>query len=84
MKTSDTAKKRRTAPNIEKLQAAAVNENVGLGALEAAALIGVSRTAWYGLLRDGKAPQPDFRINARVVRWQASTLKRWMAGLKAA
>ncbi|MES2716719.1 MAG: hypothetical protein V4795_13190 [Pseudomonadota bacterium] len=75
---------RRTKPNVDKLAAAAVNDDVALGAIEAASLLGVSRSVWYRLIAEGKAPPPDIRINARVVRWKARTVKQCANGLKAA
>lgn len=81
MKTTAN-KPRRTAPKLEVLQAAAVNPNVSIGAVEAAALAGIGRSFLCRLVKEGRAPAPDIRLNARVVRWRAQTILDWIGTLK--
>lgn len=80
---STQRKPRRTTPKMEMLRAAAANPDVALGAVEAAALAGTSRSSLYRMVKEGRAPAPDIRLNARVVRWRARTIVSWLDGLGA-
>lgn len=44
------------------------------------ALVRLSRSTWYELVRTGQAPRP-LRVGARAVRWRASDLQAWLDGL---
>ncbi|TSE18490.1 Prophage CP4-57 regulatory protein (AlpA) [Tepidimonas alkaliphilus] len=41
------------------------------------ALVRLSRSTWYELVRTGQAPRP-LRVGARAVRWRASDLQAWL------
>lgn len=52
-------------------------EKIGLRAAEAAKLLGLGRTCFYGLHRSGRLPRP--RRLGRVVLWDAAELRAWFA-----
>jgi prophage regulatory protein len=41
-------------------------------------LVALKKSAWYGLIRDGKAPRP-VRLAARAVAWRENEVSSWMA-----
>ncbi len=49
-----------------------------LSAAQAAAMLGISRTSFYGLLSAGRVPAPVFRAG-RIVRWDRGELEAFVA-----
>ena len=41
-------------------------------------LVALKKSAWYGLIRDGKAPRP-VRLAARAVAWRETEISSWLA-----
>lgn len=52
-------------------------ESILMDVKEAAAMCGVSRSAWYKLSSCGKVPRP-VKIG-RLTRWRREELERWIA-----
>jgi prophage regulatory protein len=40
-------------------------------------LVGLGRTAWLDLVRDGKAPRP-VQLSLRAVAWREEDVERWV------
>ena len=49
-----------------------------LDARAASAMLGMSRTSFFGLLSAGRIPAPVFRAG-RIVRWSSAEIKAWCA-----
>jgi len=40
-------------------------------------LVGLQKSTWYGLIRDGKAPRP-VRLGSRAVAWREDEILAWI------
>lgn len=54
-----------------------VLQTLGVEAVEAARLCGVSRSTWYSLRKAGRVPKP-VRLGRRVL-WRVEELREWVA-----
>lgn len=50
----------------------------GCGDIPPAALVGISRTTFWKLYSEGRAPEP-LRMSGRVVRWRRDEIAAWVA-----
>jgi len=65
------------------LLAAGLDQDMLLPAEAVAKAASLSVGHFYFLLGEKKAPAADVRLGLRCVRWRASTVRNWLAGLGA-
>jgi predicted DNA-binding transcriptional regulator AlpA len=53
-------------------------DRLALSAIDAAALVGVSRAQWWKLQSSGKIPLPVY-LGAKAPRWRLDELRAWLA-----
>lgn len=53
-------------------------EPIGMRAGQAARFIGVSRTTFYALVADGRAPKPRAVLGKKLKLWVVEDLERWL------
>jgi excisionase family DNA binding protein len=60
---------------------AAITERrpIGMRAGQAARFLGLSRTTFYSLVADGRAPKPRVSFGRKIKLWSVEDLERWLA-----